>query len=86
MHRVNIFHWYKNGGARRCVAVVLTQVQRQAGSRDLRVQRKIRFKPVFPVQFEAQKIQVKLFGFFFRETAQDGDGGGNSHGVVFLGE
>ena len=42
--------------------MVLTEVKRQVGSPDLRIQWEIRLKPMFPLKCETQKIQVKLFG------------------------
>ena len=86
MQRVYIFHAHKNCGARRRVAVVFAQVQRQVGPADLRIQWKIGLKPVFPIQLETQKVQIKLFGFFLGEDSQDGDGGGNFHRALSLGE
>src|SRR6185437_1503727 len=59
---------------RRAVAVVLGQVQPDAAPRDLHVEREARLEAMFPVDAEAQQVDVEGLGLGDVEDAQDGRG------------
>jgi hypothetical protein len=55
------------------VAVMLAQVERQAGPLDLHVERRLRGEAVLEGDPEPQEIDIELLRLFDREDAQDGD-------------
>src|SRR5260221_10286894 len=54
-------------------AMMLAEMQKDAGARDLRVERKVVAEAMFPIEREAQEADVEFFRLVDREDAQDGD-------------
>src|SRR3989442_681421 len=53
--------------------MVLAQVKHQIASRDLHVYRCVLVEAMFPINREAEKVDVKLLGFLDREHPQNGN-------------
>src|SRR6186713_1196723 len=51
---------------------MLAQMKRQAVTRDLHVNRKVRLETMLPIHLEAEKIEIELASLVDRENAEDG--------------
>ena len=66
-------HPDEHRGAGGGIAVVLAQMHAKAAARHLGIERKIVPEAVFPVDPEAQEIDIEVHRLLDREDAQDGD-------------
>src|SRR5712671_2239771 len=60
-----------------CVAVMLAQMQREAGARDLHIDGRVIAEAMLPIDGEAEEPAIELLGLLDREDAQDRHGAGD---------
>ena len=68
------FHTEEDAGSGDCVAVVFGEVEGDAIAGDLEVEGEVVAEAVFPVDVEAEVIEIELAGLGDIKDAEDGDG------------
>src|SRR5262245_55188020 len=73
LQRLDAAHAPEDRRARACIAMMLAQMKAQLTARNLHIEREVVAEPMFPIEREAEEVEIEFPGLLDREDPQDRD-------------